>query len=104
MPVSRTFHVYAVLLTPASPVDVVSYEINGGGNSTADNMLAIKMVQEMAAIVFIYSLPLPDIRQLLRAFVEGGDDFGVGEGAGVDADFVVGRGDKSAENEHRRHR
>ena len=69
MPVSRTFHVYAVLLTPASPVDVVSYEINGGGNSTADNMLAIKMVQEMAAIVFIYSLPLPELWQLFGSFV-----------------------------------
>ena len=101
MPVSRTFHVYAVLLTPASPVDVVSYEINGGGNSTAGNMLAIKMVQEMAAIVFIYLLPLPQLWHLLWAFVEGGDDFGVGEGAGVDADFVVGRGDESAEDEHR---
>ena len=43
----------------------------------------------------------PELWHLLWAFVEGGDDFGVGEGAGVDADFVVGRGDESAEDEHR---
>ena len=48
-----------------------------------------------------FSLPLPELRHLLGSFVEGGDDFGVGEGAGVDADFVVGRGDESAEDEHR---
>ena len=47
------------------------------------------------------SLPLPQLRHFFGAFVEGGDDFGVGEGAGVDADFVVGRGDESAEDERR---
>ena len=99
MPVPRTFHVYAVPLPPA--VDVVSYDIKGGGNSTADNMLAIKKVQHMVTNFFIASLPLPELWQLLRAFVEGGDDFGVNGGAGVDADFVVGRGDESAEDEHR---
>ena len=47
------------------------------------------------------SLPLPQLRHFFGAFVERGDDFGVGEGAGVDADFVVGRGDETAEDERR---
>ena len=38
---------------------------------------------------------------LLRPFVGSGDYFGMGEGAGVDADFIVGRGDEAAEDERR---